>query len=134
MQISTHFRYATRMLVELSKQEKDVPVSLKKISNSQELPIKFIEQLISKLKKAGIVKSFRGKNGGYILNKSSEKITLKDLFFILEPKSTIIECLKKPKSCKNSKKCVTLPVWSGLQNVIIEYFAGITIADLAADK
>ena len=134
MQISTHFRYATRMLVELSRQEEKIPVSLKMISESQNLPIKFIEQLISKLKKAKIVKSFRGKNGGYMLNKSSDKITLKDLFIILEPKSSIIECLKTPKSCKLSKKCVTLPVWSGLQKTILDYLAGITLADLVNGK
>lgn len=130
MQISTHFRYGLRVLVELASSGNSKPLSLKLISERQELPVKFIEHLVSKLKSAGIVQSYRGKFGGYLLARSPEDITLLDVFIALEPRQKILKCLSKPGECIRRNGCLTYPVWEGLQEVITQYLNNINVAEL----
>ena len=84
MKLSTKGRYGLRALIDLAQYSKDAPVSIMSISSRQELSERYLEQLMSMLKKAGLMKSIRGAAGGYILAKPADEISVGDVLRALE--------------------------------------------------
>jgi len=89
--ISTKGVYGLTAMYELSKHEDDTPLQIKEISSSAKIPQNYLEQLLSKLRHAGLVKSIRGAKGGYILAKKPEDIIVKDILIALEGDLKIID-------------------------------------------
>ena len=129
MKISTKGRYALRVMIDLAVNDKGDYVSLKDISNRQEVSLKYLEQIMAMLNKAGYVKSTRGNNGGYSLAKSPEEYKVGDILRKTEGDLAPIACVNG-EECGKRENCKTFKFWQGLDNVINEYVDSKTLADL----
>ena len=129
MKISTQGRYALRVMIDLAVNDKGDYVSLKDISNRQEVSLKYLEQIMAMLNKAGYVKSTRGNNGGYRLAKSPEEYKVGDILRKTEGDLAPIACVNG-EECGKRENCKTFKFWQGLDNVINEYVDSKTLADL----
>ena len=129
MKISTKGRYALRVMIDLAVYDKGDYVSLKDISNRQEVSLKYLEQIMAMLNKAGYVKSTRGNNGGYRLAKSPEEYKVGDILRKTEGDLAPIACVNG-EECGKRENCKTFKFWQGLDNVINEYVDSKTLADL----
>lgn len=129
MKISTKGRYALRVMIDLAVNDRGDYVSLKDISNRQEVSLKYLEQIIAMLNKAGYVKSTRGNNGGYRLAKSPEEYKVGDILRKTEGDLAPIACVNG-EECGKRENCKTFKFWQGLDNVINEYVDSKTLADL----
>ena len=129
MKISTKGRYALRVMIDLAVNDKGDYVSLKDISNRQEVSLKYLEQIMAMLNKAGYVKSTRGNNGGYRLAKSPEEYKVGDILRKTEGDLAPIACVNG-EECGKRENCKTFKFWQGLDNVINEYVDRKTLADL----
>ena len=106
-------------LADIARFDENQPISLRDISLRQGISINYLEQLFLKLKKNNIVKSIRGKKGGYVLSKSAKDINLSDILFAVEEKVKTIACEKHSKNGCNGKsaKCITHNLWDELEAV-----------------
>lgn len=129
MKISTKGRYALRVMIDLAVNDKGDYVSLKDISNRQEVSLKYLEQIMAMLNKAGYVKSTRGNNGGYRLAKSPEEYKVGDILRKTEGDLAPIACVNG-EECGKRENCKTFKFWQRLDNVINEYVDSKTLADL----
>lgn len=129
MKISTKGRYALRVMIDLAVNDKGDYVSLKDISNRQEVSLKYLEQIMAMLNKAGYLKSTRGNNGGYRLAKSPEEYKVGDILRKTEGDLAPIACVNG-EECGKRENCKTFKFWQGLDNVINEYVDSKTLADL----
>ena len=129
MKISTKGRYALRVMIDLAVNDKGDYVSLKDVSNRQEVSLKYLEQIMAMLNKAGYVKSTRGNNGGYRLAKSPEEYKVGDILRKTEGDLAPIACVNG-EECGKRENCKTFKFWQGLDNVINEYVDSKTLGDL----
>jgi len=106
------------------------PVALKDIAKRQEISEKYLWQLISPLKIAGLVNSTRGPSGGYTLAKKPSEITLNDIVSVLDGPLCIVDCVKDPSLCKRSANCVTREVWSETSEELSKVLASKTLEDM----
>ena len=131
MKISTKGRYALRIMVDLAEHDDGGYIRLKEISARQAITLKYMEQIMPLLTKAGYVRSYRGNNGGYMLSRKPENYTVGEILRTMEGSLAPIPCLEdSPNRCARSKECATLPFWEGLWKVINEYVDHVTLADL----
>ncbi len=128
MKLSTKGRYATRILLCISRLEGDLPVPKKRISEQEGISTDYIEQIIVPLKNAGLVTSVRGLRGGFRLAKKMSDITVFDILSASEGDLNLVGCLAE--GCSNSDKCVVQSVWQGASDVLREYFSKITLQEL----
>lgn len=113
MKLSTKGRYGLRALIDLALFSENENVSIASISARQNISESYLEQLIAKLRKAGLVVSVRGAGGGYKLAKPAEEISVGDILRALEGNLDLVDCpgLKEESSCGGSEFCVTKYVW-----------------------
>ena len=106
-------------------------VSLKDVSKRQDISLKYLEQIVNMLSKAGLVRSQRGAQGGYRLQRPAGEITVGDILRITEGSVAPVACLEtEENSCPHASLCPTLPFWEGLYRTINEYLDGTTLAQL----
>ena len=131
MRVTTRGRYAMRAICDIALHKKEGPVSLKVISKRQEISDKYLEQLLIKLRKAGLIKTVRGPGGGYLLTKSVRKIKVGDVLKAVEGLVPVY-CIdaKGEKSCKREKVCITQPFWKEFGKMMVEFFDSITLFDI----
>lgn len=131
MKISTKGRYALRVMLDLAEHNTGGYIPLKDIAGRQDLKVKYLEQIIAGLNKAGYLQSLRGNTGGYKLAKSPCQYTVGDILRATEGSLMPIACLEDvPNQCHRRDGCQTLPFWEGLNDVIQEYVDGVTLADI----
>jgi Rrf2 family protein len=130
MKLSTRGRYGTRLMLELTKRYGQGPVSMSQISKNQNIPIKYLEQLVIPLKKAKLITSVRGPKGGHMLAKCPKRINLWELLEVLESKFTFVDCLKDKKVCGNTDACPVRPVWGKALNLVMKHFKETTLEDI----
>lgn len=135
MKISSKGRYALRLIVDLAEHAQAGYVSLKDVSERQEISKKYLEQIVSAFNQSEILTAERGNKGGYRLALPPEKITVGDVLRITEGNLSPVTCLEfTPGGCRRSAFCPTLPVWQGLDKVISEYLDSVTIADIVGQQ
>lgn len=135
MKISTKGRYALRMMIDIGENEKNGSVSLKDISKRQDISLKYLEQIVGLLTRAGFVKSQRGAGGGYVLAKAPDKYTVGDILRVTEGNLAPITCLETEVNlCPKAETCKAVKYWKGLYDVMNQYFDGTTLVDLMEDK
>lgn len=121
-------------MYELALQYGSGPVSLKSIAANQGISERYLEQLISALRNAGLVTSMRGAQGGYALAKEPAAITVGDVIKVMEGPIALVDCLLADKRenpyCKKAGVCVTRDVWAKVCDSINEVLDSITLADL----
>ena len=130
MKLSTRTRYGTRMILDMAQRYGQGAIQLGEIANRQGISLKYLEQIISPLKKAGYVKSFRGAKGGHILSKTPEQVTVGEIVAVLEGGDTLIHCDKEPEDCERVDSCLTRYVWKEAATAMFERLSAITFADL----
>ena len=132
MKLSSKGRYAVMALVDLARFDNINPVSLRDISLRQGISLDYLEQIFSKLKKNEIVKSIRGTQGGYVLNKNPNDIKLTNIFHAVDEKVRTVQCKKESKKGCNGKatKCITHNLWDELEIHINTFFEKKSLEDL----
>ena len=132
MKLTSKGRYAVMALADLSKFNSANPVSLRDISLRQGISLDFLEQIFSKLKKKNIVKSIRGKNGGYILSADPAEIKLTNILNAVDEEVKTVQCKKDSKKGCNGKtsKCITHNLWDELEVHINNFFEKKNLKDL----
>ena len=137
MKLSSKGQYAVRALIYLTYNSHNfnggqMPISLKDIAKNESISLHYLEQIFFILKKAGIVKSLRGPNGGYMLNKKPSEILIGDIIASVEP-IEIISCISKSKNkeeCGRKSVCLAFDMWNSISNKITEFLNSITIEDV----
>lgn len=120
MKISTKGRYGLRALIDLAQYSEEEPVSISSISARQGISERYLEQLMTLLKKAGLIKSIRGAGGGYILAKDVSEISVGDVLRALEGNLEPVECsaFHEKEICEAADSCVTKYVWKKINESI----------------
>jgi len=135
LKISTRGRYALRLMLDLALNDKDQYITIKSISERQEISGKYLEQIISVLSRAGYVKSVRGAQGGYKLARPAEEYTVGMILRLIEGSLAPVACMDDtPNQCPRRDKCVTLSVWQKIGKAVSDVVDNITLADLAAEQ
>ena len=136
MKLTSKGRYAVMALADLAKFNSVNPVSLRDISLRQGISLHFLEQIFSKLKKQHIVKSIRGTNGGYILNKHPYEIKIANILNAVDEEVKTVQCKKDSKKGCNSKtsKCITHNLWDELEIHINHFFEQKNLKDLVSNS
>jgi Rrf2 family transcriptional regulator, iron-sulfur cluster assembly transcription factor len=132
MKLTSKGRYAVMALADLANFNSVNPVPLRDISLRQNISLDFLEQIFSKLKKNNIVKSIRGINGGYVLNKDPVQIKIANILNAVDEKVKTLQCNKESKKGCNSKtsKCITHNLWDELETHINCFFEEKNLKDL----
>lgn len=131
MKISTRGRYALRMMLDIAVNNNGEPIRLKDISKRQGISDKYLEQIISILNKAGFVRSIRGPQGGYMLNREPKEYTVGMILRLTEGSLAPVACLDyEPNDCERRNECVTLILWEKLNDAIKSVVDNITLQDL----
>lgn len=137
MKISTKARYGLRALIDLAVSSTGEQVPLVNIANRQELSVNYLEQVFSLLKKANIVRSVKGAQGGYILAKPAGKITVAEVICAIEGEIAVVEEEETNPSqsllCINMQKCLKTHVWDKINEAIYNVINEVTLEDLMKD-
>lgn len=133
MKLSTKGKYGLKAMFELALCSGSQPVSLKYIAKQQSISDQYLEQIFSSLKKAGLVKSVRGAQGGYFLSKEPKDITVADILRVLEGNMAFTECLLDEELCENFDSCSTRYVWARIKKSIEDVTNAISLQDMVDD-
>lgn len=132
MKLSTKGKYGIKAMVDLAIHYGKLPTSIKSISKRQNISEYYLEQLFSSLRKAELIKSIRGAQGGYILNKAPSEISIADILDILEGPIEISECLENGQ-CSNKSFCASRLFWAKLKKSIDSVTQSMTLQDVIDD-
>lgn len=136
MKISTKGRYGLRAVLDIAMHGDQEAVALSSIAERQHISVSYLEQLIPKLRKAGIVNSIRGAQGGYMLAKPAEEISVGDILRALEGDLHPVDCSEiagGDNPCQGSDVCVTKFVWKRISDSISQAVDTLMLSDLAAE-
>lgn len=136
MLLGTKSRYAVMAMVELAGRDVGKPVTLAELAQTQEITLPYLEQIFSKLKQAGLVKSVRGPGGGYVLARQAERIPISDIVGAVDESLKMTRCDKhSTNGCMSTgARCLTHDLWDGLGQQIFNYLNAISLADVRARK
>lgn len=131
MKFFTKSRYALRVMIELARHAPD-KISLKYIAGRQSLSLKYLEQIVVPLARAGLVISERGSQGGYRLAVPAETCTAGAILRAVEGSLAPVDCLDPAgKDCELKGTCPTVGFWQGMGQCLEQYADSVTLAELA---
>ena len=136
MMFSTKAEYGVRVMAHLAKHNGERPISLATIADSEGLPLAYLEHLVQRLRKAGLVESRRGAHGGYTLSREAEEITMAEVVRALEGEIAPIECISADADgvlvCarEHDEPCPTKFLWTRVQGSIVRTLNEMTLDDL----
>ena len=131
MKISTRTRYGTRFLLQLALQGGTAPVPLSEIAKKQEISLKYLWNIASVLKSAGIVKATIGAGGGFSLAMPPARITLYDVFSAFDGELKLVHCTRNAAACRRAPGCVARDVWCEVNASLEKSMRSVTIAAMA---
>ena len=142
MMFSTRAEYGVRVMVELARRDGAEPVSLTEIAQTDELPLSYLEHLVARLRKAGLVESRRGARGGYLLARPAPQITMAEVVEALEGSIAPIECISQApdgalvcsREADADHVCPTKLLWTRVRGSVIETLEETRLSDLVRDK
>jgi len=131
MKLTTKGRYAVTAMLDLSLHDSDGPVSLLEISERQTISLSYLEQLFSKLRRQGLVKSMRGPGGGYSLSRNPQDIAVSNIIMAVDENIDVTNCGNASGGCnEDNKRCLTHNLWMDLSNRIQSFLDDISLQDL----
>lgn len=133
MRLTTKGRYAVTAVLDLAFHQHKGPVSLAAISERQGISLSYLEQLFAKLRRKGVVSSTRGPGGGYSLQRNAEEISVSDIILAVDETVKMSGC-GDADACEGDYQCLTHDLWQELSNEIREFLAGISLAEIMANK
>lgn len=129
MRLSTRSRYGLRAMVSIARSLQN-PVSSETLAACEDVSKKYLDRLLNKLRSAGLLKSFKGQGGGYVLARPAEDISVGDIVCTLEDGICLVPCVDDHTACTKVDKCPTREVWRIVSAVMKESLNGFTLADL----
>ena len=129
MKLTTKGRYAVTAMLDVALKDQQQPVSLADISARQGISLSYLEQLFSKLRKAGLVKSVRGPGGGYLLGRDANDINVAEVILSVNEVLDATRCNGKA-NCKDGRACLTHNLWQELSDQIHSFLSGISLASV----
>ena len=133
MRLTTKGRFALTAMLDLAMHETDKPVTLAGISERQGISLSYLEQLFSRLRRNGLVKSVRGPGGGYKLAKLKAEISVSQIISAVDELIDATQCGGQ-ENCRGEQRCMTHDLWASLNSKILEYLSGVTLSDLVASQ
>ena len=133
MKLSTRGRYGIHAMYDLALNADGGPQPIKALAERGGIPEAYLEQLIAPLKRAGLVTSTRGAQGGYTLARAPEEITVGDVLRALEGGLNLVDCLDEEDACGKSCACASRIVWMKLRDGLNAIVDGITLRDMISD-
>lgn len=133
MMLSTKGRYGIRAMYELALGYGKGPLSVKEIAARQEIPEKYLEQLIAPLRREGLVRSIRGTQGGYELAAAPTDISVLNVLTALEGPMAPVNCVVDDDFCQNTERCAMFGLWQRIQLGMEELLGSISMADILSD-
>jgi Rrf2 family protein len=130
MKLSTRSRYGTRLLLDMAQHYNQGPIQLGDIAKRQEISLKYLEQIIIPLKKAHLIETVRGPNGGHILARPPAEITLAEIVSLLEKSVCLVKCTENAEICQRAETCPTRLIWKEMAQAMLDLLKSITLADL----
>ncbi|MDT8440246.1 MAG: Rrf2 family transcriptional regulator [Desulfuromonadales bacterium] len=133
MRLSTKSRYGLRALFDMAYHAGTLPAQIKDISRRQNLSPRYLEQIFQDLKRAGLLKSRRGPQGGYLLARKPQEITVFDIVTAAEGEMALVDCVKEKErktECLLDNNCVTQTVWAEASKRLNDYLRSVTLKDL----
>ncbi|MBI5050288.1 MAG: RrF2 family transcriptional regulator [Nitrospirae bacterium] len=135
LKLSTKGQYGVRAMFEIAKSYPHGPITIKEIAERQEVSVAYLEQILNKLRRDGLIKSHKGPGGGYVLSKKPDKISVSRILRTLEGPITITQCLNpKVKSCNRVEGCVARLLWKSLGEKIEHFLETISLSDLMDEE
>ena len=139
MRVTTWTEYSLIIVLHLARQAKDAvePVAARELSESERLPGDYVEQILLRLRRAGLVESVRGAKGGYLLARDPGAISVRDVMSASERQTFEVNCDSHPvdaERCSPGSTCSIRPVWHALQQRVDELLAGVSLADLMKEE
>jgi Rrf2 family iron-sulfur cluster assembly transcriptional regulator len=139
MKLSTKVRYGVRALCDMVNNATDAPAQIRDISKRQSISARYIEQIFQKLKKGGLIKSVRGRSGGYLLIQKPNQISVGDVIRAIEGKDIqLVSCLGKKKGaikvCERWGSCAASKVWDEASRRLMDYFNTVTVEQICEEN
>jgi Rrf2 family iron-sulfur cluster assembly transcriptional regulator len=138
VKLSTKGRYAVMAMVDLANSTREIgkPISLAGIATRQAISLSYLEQLLAKLRRNGLVKSVRGPGGGYLLSRNYEDIRISDIVTAADEHLSATRCVPgSAKGCNADKsRCLTHDLWDELTNQITMYLSSVSLADVCEKR
>lgn len=131
MLLSTKGRYAVRIMVRLAMADDMQPQRKQAIADAENLSANYVEQIMLRLRTAGLVRSHRGARGGFTLERSPGDITVGDILDVMEGPLTVAPCQESENKCVRAAECVMQPVWKAAGEKLQNYFHSINLEMLA---
>lgn len=136
LRITTKGRYGIRAMCMLAKSDRNTPLTIQCIADQENIPIRYLEQIMVRLRRAGILMSIRGPGGGYSLNASPDRLSIGCLLRALEGEFSVVWCAneKERVTCRFTDECLTQPLWAAVTDTIKEILDCITLQDLIDNR
>lgn len=129
MKLTTKGKFAVTALLDIAIYSHDTPMTLYTISERQGISISYLEQLFVKLRRFGMVKSYKGPGGGYVLAKEIDQISVSEIIKAVDDDMDARTC-NGMRNCHDNKKCLTHDLWNGLTTHVYSYLDNIKLSDL----
>ena len=133
MRLTTKGRFAVTAMLDLALQDADKPVTLAGISERQDISLSYLEQLFSRLRRNGLVKSVRGPGGGYCIARKTGDISVSEIISAVDELIDATQCGGQ-ENCHDDRRCMTHDLWASLNDKILEFLSGVSLADLVASQ
>lgn len=135
MKLTTKGKFAVTALLDIAIYSNDyaTPMTLYTISERQGISISYLEQLFVKLRRFGMVKSYKGPGGGYILARDVNSIKVSEIIKAVDDDMDARSC-SGMRNCREKKQCLTHDLWNGLTDHVYNYLEKITLRDLIPVK
>ena len=129
MRLTTKGRFAVTAMLDLAINEADKPVTLAGISERQSISLSYLEQLFSRLRRSGLVKSVRGPGGGYRIAKALNEITVSEIISAVDELIDATQC-GGHENCRDEGRCMTHDLWATLNEKMVDYLDSVSLKDL----
>ena len=131
MNVTSKGRYALRVMMDLAQHPEDGFISLKTVAERQDVSMKYLEMIVGQLKRAELVESSRGKEGGYRLCRAPAEYRVGEILRCLEDSLAPVACIRDGAvDCEHAALCLTIPMWKELDEITNRYLDSVTLEDL----